>query len=72
MQRIDAFPNRALDVFRAKIDVIGHLTETIQEQCFTKCAQHDEIPLLSLQEGYCFRNCVTKISSFYPSLQNNL
>lgn len=28
--------------------------------------------MLTVQEGYCFRNCITKISTWLPTLDGNL
>ena len=49
------------------------MTEALHENCFDICAtKAPELPFLSLQEGLCFRNCVTKFSVFYPTLRTNL
>ena len=49
------------------------MSEALHENCFDICATRaPELPFLSLQEGLCFRNCVTKFSVFYPTLKRNL
>ena len=47
--------------------------EALHENCFGICAtKAPELPFLSVQEGLCFRNCLTKFAVFYPSLGMNL
>ena len=49
------------------------MSEALHENCFGICANKaPELPFLSVQEGVCFRNCVTKFSVFYPTLRQNL
>ena len=49
------------------------MTEVLHENCFEACANNkSDLPFLSVTEGLCFRNCVTKFSVFYPTLQANL
>ena len=61
------------DQYRQKSDLLGHFSEVLHENCFEACAtKAPELPFLSVQEGLCFRNCVTKFSVFYPTLQVSL
>ena len=49
------------------------MSEALHETCFDICAtKAPELPFLSVQEGMCMRNCVTKFSVFYPTLRINL
>lgn len=48
------------------------MSEVLQENCFEACGDKAELPFLSVQEGLCFRNCITKFSVFYPTLRRNL
>ena len=49
------------------------MSEALHENCFDLCAtKAPELPFLSVQEGVCMRNCVTKFSVFYPTLRVNL
>ena len=71
--RLDSYPYSSYDQYRQKSDLVGHLAESLQSQCFLKCERvGTELPFLSVQEGLCFRNCLTKFSVFYPTLQVNL
>ena len=60
------------DQYRQTSDVIGHMAEMLQENCFDICGNKSDMPFLSVSEGLCFRNCVTKFAVFYPTLQVNL
>ena len=49
------------------------MSEALHENCFDLCAtKAPELPFLSVQEGTCMRNCVTKFSVFYPTLKIGL
>ncbi len=49
------------------------MSEALHENCFGICAnQQPDLPFLSVGEGLCFRNCITKFSIFYPTLRQNL
>ena len=49
------------------------MSEALHESCFGICAtQQPDLPFLSVSEGLCFRNCITKFSVFYPTLRRNL
>ncbi len=49
------------------------MSEALHENCYDICAtKAPELPFLSVQEGNCVRNCMTKFSVFYPTLQQNL
>ena len=49
------------------------MTEALHENCYDICAtKAPQLPFLSVQEGSCLRNCITKFSVFYPTLRNNL
>lgn len=55
-----------------KSDELGHMAEALHENCFEICGNKSELPFLSVQEGLCFRNCMTKFAVFYPTLRQNL
>ena len=49
------------------------MSEALHDNCFDICAtKAPELPFLSVQEGTCMRNCITKFSVFYPTLRINL
>lgn len=35
-------------------------------------AKRDDVPFLTIQEGVQFRNCITKFSTWLPTLSQNL
>jgi len=37
------------------------------DNCYLVCAKRQDVPFLTNMEGACFRNCITKFSTFYPS-----
>lgn len=48
------------------------MSEVLNDNCFDICDKQTELPFLSVQEGLCFRNCISKFSVFYPTLGRNL
>ncbi|TNV75841.1 hypothetical protein FGO68_gene12114 [Halteria grandinella] len=67
------YPMNSYDQYRMKSDTVGYLAEVLQENCFDLCINKSaDLPFLSVGEGLCFRNCITKFSVFYPTLQANL
>jgi hypothetical protein len=40
--------------------------------CFAKCATRNDVPMLTVKEGLCFRNCLTKLGSFVPSMKQSM
>ena len=48
------------------------LYENVHDSCYEKCAQNNDLTFMSIHEGKCFRNCLTKFSYFYPTLKANL
>lgn len=70
--RLDAFPYSPQVNYRMQADIIGHMAEELHTECYDICAFDTQLPLLSMPEGKCFRNCITKFSVFYPTLQNNI
>ena len=70
---MDSYPFTSYDQYRQRSDIIGFMSEALHENCYDICAtKAPELPFLSVQEGTCMRNCVTKFSVFYPTLRNNL
>ena len=62
-----------MDQYRQKSDILGFMSEALHDNCFGLCAtKAPELPFLSVPEGLCFRNCITKFSVFYPTLRRNL
>ena len=72
-KRLDSYPFNSHDQYRLKADSLGAMSEALHSNCFELCATRaPELPFLSVQEGLCFRNCLTKFSVFYPTLKQNL
>ena len=70
---MDAYPHKSYEQYRQRSDIVGFISESLHENCFDLCAtKAPELPFLSVQEGTCLRNCITKFSVFYPTLRNNL
>ena len=57
---------------RERLHMLTSLYENVHDACYDKCAQSNDLTFMSIQEGKCFRNCITKFSYFYPSLTANL
>ena len=45
--------------------------EHTQDACYDMCEQDNNLTFLGIQEGKCFRNCVTKIGYMVPALQKS-
>ena len=70
---MDSYPFTSYEQYRQRSDILGYMSEALHENCYDICAtKAPELPFLSVQEGTCLRNCVTKFSVFYPTLRNNL
>ena len=52
--------------------LLSSMYQNIQSACFDKCVEDNDEPFLTIKEGKCYRNCITKISYFYPTLHRNL
>lgn len=51
---------------------LASLTEHLHDACFNQCGKRDDVPFMTVQEGLCYRNCVTKFSVWYPTLGENI
>ncbi len=70
---MDSYPFTSYDMYRQKSDILGYMSEALHDSCYEICATRaPELPFLSVQEGSCMRNCITKFSVFYPTLRVNL
>jgi hypothetical protein len=72
VQRITRFPYSVEDNYYNHIENLSNLAEMFTDQCFTKCSEVEDVPCLTIQEGLCFRNCMTKFCTWYPTLKANL
>ena len=72
LQRLNAFPYSSEDVYWNKCDNLSNLAETIHENCYDKCQGNYGLAMMSLQEGYCYRNCITKYVTWFPTIKTNL
>ena len=66
--RCDAYPYTSEEQYRIKCDSLGYMSEAMVDNCYEVCGNKANLPFLSVAEGACFRNCVTKFSVFYPTL----
>jgi hypothetical protein len=48
------------------------MADILNDRCFEVCEKPTDLPFLSVQEGLCYRNCISKFSVFYPTLGRNL
>merc|ERR1719469_204664 len=61
------------DVYHNKIENVKNVTSVYTSACYEKCAeQHNGAAFFSIPEGHCFRNCITKFNTWFPSLKTNL
>ena len=65
---LNAYPLDTNDVKRERMHLLTTFYTNMQDACFDKCAEDNDFTFLSIREGKCFRNCVTKASYYYPTL----
>ena len=71
-KRVQQFPLNMEDMRRERFHSMSSLFEQVHDACFDQCRTDNDLTFLSVKEGRCYRNCVTKISYFQPSLAGNL
>lgn len=49
-----------MDNYAAAAERNGTLSHTLQTNCYEACAEETEFTFLTLNEGLCVRNCITK------------
>ena len=59
-------------MYYARCENLTHFTRAIGPNCFDSCAEKADMPFMSVKEGLCFRNCITKFSSWFPTLRGNV
>ena len=52
--------------------LLTSMYQQLQGQCFKKCVDDNDVAFMTINEGKCFRNCMTKMSYFHPTLRRNL
>lgn len=61
------------DQYRGNAEVLEAMAESLHSNCYEACGQQsNDLTFLSLSEGLCFRNCLTKFGVFFPTLRQNL
>ena len=66
------YPLDQNDSTRERLHLMTSFYTSMHDACYDKCAQNNDLTFLSIQEGKCFRNCLTKVSYYYPTIQTNL
>lgn len=69
---MDEYPYTAEDMYELKVANMANFARAVQTNCFDSCATRYDVPMLTVQEGMCFRNCITKFSTWLPTLPGNL
>ena len=69
---LNAYPLDTNDVQRERMHMLTTFFTNMQDSCYDKCAEDNDFTFLSIREGKCFRNCITKVSYYYPTLKTNL
>ena len=62
---MNAYPYSAEDQYNQKLEIFTVLGRELQENCFNACAKPNDLTFLTIQEGMCLRNCITKFSLWY-------
>ena len=63
---MDRFPLSQNDHKRFRMTDTTHWLESAHNACFDVCEQNNELTFLSIQEGKCFRNCISKLNFLTP------
>ena len=69
---MDEYPYTAEDMFELRVANMTDFSRSVHMNCFDSCAQRQDVPLLTVGEGLCFRNCITKFSTWLPTVEGNL
>ena len=67
-----AYPYTSEDVYDLKMKTMSSFMRHSVHGCFQKCAQRTDVPMLTVKEGLCFRNCITKLGSFVPTVNASM
>ena len=70
--RLSAYPLDRNDLTRERLHLLTSFYSSMHDACFDKCSSNNDLTFLSIQEGRCFRNCLTKVSYYYPTIKTNL
>lgn len=71
-KRMNAYPYSAEDMYGLRVANLSSFLRHGMKGCYDKCAQREDVPFLTVPEGLCFRNCITKVSVYMPTLSSNM
>ena len=60
------------DIYKQKLRINKLIISELQSVCYEKCAEKQDVPMITYNEGLCIRNCYTKFGVWYPTLRTNL
>eukprot|EP00356_Strombidium_inclinatum_P002769 CAMPEP_0170479322 /NCGR_PEP_ID=MMETSP0208-20121228/605_1 /TAXON_ID=197538 /ORGANISM="Strombidium inclinatum, Strain S3" /LENGTH=92 /DNA_ID=CAMNT_0010751693 /DNA_START=151 /DNA_END=429 /DNA_ORIENTATION=+ len=60
------------DMRRERYHHLSSYFQHVHDACFMKCADSNNLNYLSIDEGVCFRNCITKVGYFMPTMPYNM
>ena len=60
------------DMYNLRAENLASLTTHLHGSCFDYCTDRTDVPFMTIKEGLCFRNCITKFSVWYPTLGANI
>ena len=70
--RLNAYPYSAEDLYQMKVANHSSFAKHTMQGCYKKCVEREDVPFLTVPEGLCFRNCITKMAVFMPTLRENM
>ena len=70
--KVANFPLDTEDSRREELTTISDLYHKAHWSCFDQCRNPTDLPFVSIPEGKCYRNCITKMMYFLPTLHLNL
>ena len=70
--KLERYPFTTNDVDNFRINQLTQWAQASHEACFDLCEQNNELTFMSIEEGSCMRNCVSKLNFMTPYLNKRL
>ena len=66
---LQKYPLSENDIRRERCHALASFLENVHDSCYQQCSTNNSFTFLSVKEGKCFRNCITKVTYHHPSLK---
>ena len=71
MKLLQKHPLSENDVRRERCHSLATFLESVHDACYLQCGVNNGYTFLSVKEGKCFRNCITKVAYHQPALRES-